>query len=1179
MKLIVPRISGRMIVYAMKWTATLIAIICSSTLVAVATSASAQSVLDKKISISIKDEGLKAALDKIARTATVKILYSGNIARSDAKVTLHVNSVKLSRVLEQALTNLPYSYSAVDNDVLIRYDQDKLKREQQEQQKKTVLPVRGKVTDSKGMPLIGATVRIKGSDKITSTDAQGIFHLMNLDNAPVIVISYVGYLTKEVKLEGDLSNLVIILEEDAAALKEVTVSTGYQTIPLERVTGSFSKVDNALYNRQVSTDVISRLKDIAPGLLFDQRSDQNRLSIRGRSTIFANDQPLIVVDNFPYDGDINNINPNDVENISILKDAAAASIWGVKAGNGVIVITTKKGKLRQAPTVELNTNITVGKKPDLFYKKQIATSDYINVEQFLFSNGYYDADIDNSNGLNAPTSPVVDLLAQARSGQITQADAGKQIDNLRSLDIRKDLLKYFYRETVNQQYALNIRGGTDNYTYYLSGGFDKNLNNTKGNGYDRISFKTEHRFNITKNLEAGASINYAQSNTDINSAGQYIYTGGPYGRLAYPYARLADDDGNPLPMLKDYSNSFKQAAIVQGLLNWDYVPLNEQKLWNEDSRTNDVRLNADIKYTLFSGLSFQSRYQYETQQINYRNLQNEDSYYVRDLYNNFTQVNGTTLTHPVPAGDIYDQSRTVLNSHNFRTQLNFNKDWNDNSLVALAGFEVRQAIVSGTTNRYYGYDGNIGATMPVNYSDGFVLYDYNYANIPNIDRITGTTDRYRSYFANAAYTFKNKYTLSSSGRIDQSNLFGVNTNQKQVPLWSAGLKWDINKENFYKLEWLPVLNLRATYGYSGNIDRNVTAYTTAYYATSIYSKANSASINRPPNPNLRWERSAMLNFGLDFATKDNRISGSIEVYKKKGTDLIGDGQLDPTVGLASFRGNVAAMKGKGVDVQVNSININSSFKWQTTLLFSYTQDEITRYDIKNTTGTYFADGSLNNETTLFSPTVGKPLFGVYAWHWAGLDPATGDPRGYVNGNASTDYNTIFSQPFDSLAYKGRATPSTYGALRNTFSYKQWSLSFNISYRFGYYFHRQSINYGDLFTRGNGHSDYALRWQKPGDEQKTNIPSMLYPADPARDSFFATSETLVEKGDNIRFQDLSLSYTYSNTKKKRLPFHAMTLYLYANNIGILWRANKSGIDPDAGTYPLPFTFSCGLKTNF
>ncbi len=1178
MKIIVPRLTGHAIIAAMRWTVVVMSIISCTVLTVLARPAFSQSVLERTVTINLQKVPFKQAIDKIAAATGVRILYSGNLAQVNSIVTINAANKKLKLVLDQILSGLPYSFIEVDHDVLIRYDGEKLKKEQQEQKRKQVAPISGKVTDSKGVPLVGATIRIKGTDKVTSTDILGVFHLMNLADSTAIVVSYVGYITKTVSIKG-LSNITIILEEDAAALKEVIVSTGYQEVPLERATGSFSKVDNALFSREVSTDVISRLKDIAPGLLFDQRSGQNRLSIRGRSTIFADDQPLIVIDNFPYDGDINNINPNDIENVSILKDAAAASIWGVKAGNGVIVITTKKGRLNQPAIVDLNTNITIGNKPDLFYKKQISTSDFIDVEKFLFSKGFYDSDIDNSNGLNAPTSPVVDLLAKARAGQITAADANSQIDRLRNRDIRNDLLKYFYRKSINQQYALNVKGGAEKYTYYFSGGFDKNLSNTTGNGYDRISLKSEQRFYITKRLEAGAGINYTQSTTDVNNAASFIYTGGPNGRLVYPYEQLADDNGNPLPIIRDYSNSFKQGAVSQGLLNWDDVPLNELHNWNEGTKLNDFRINTDIKYDLLKGLNIQSRYQYETQLINYHNLQDNNSYYVRSLYNNFTQVNGTSLTHPIPAGDIYDQSQSTLNSHNFRTQLNFNRDWSNNSLVALAGFEVRQAVVKGTANRYYGYDGTIGATMPVDYIDGYVLYDNNYGTIPNADRIIGTTDHYRSYFANAAYTYKNRYTLSSSARIDQSNLFGVNANQKQVPLWSAGFKWDINKETFYKPDWLPVLDFRATYGYSGNVDRNVTAYTTAYYSTGIYSKANAATINRPPNPNLQWEKSAMLNLGIDFGTKDNRITGSIEVYHKKGTDLIGDGQLDPTVGLTSFRGNVAAMKGRGADVQINTININSPVKWQSTLLFSYTQDEVTKYNIANNTGSYFADGSLNNDPTLFSPTVGKPLFGVYARRWAGLDPQTGDPRGYVNGKPSTDYSTLFSQPFDSLVYKGRATPSVYGALRNTFSYKQWSLSFNISYRFGYYFHRPSVNYSDLFNRGNGNSDYALRWQKTGDELKTNIPSMIYPADPNRDAFFAESEALVEKGANIRWQDLTASYTFNNQGHRRLPFRSLSLYLYANNLGILWRANKEGLDPDAGTYPPPFTLSFGLKANF
>ncbi|HQS53427.1 MAG TPA: TonB-dependent receptor, partial [Daejeonella sp.] len=325
--------------------------------------------------------------------------------------------------------------------------------------------------------------------------------------------------------------------------------------------------------------------------------------------------------------------------------------------------------------------------------------------------------------------------------------------------------------------------------------------------------------------------------------------------------------------------------------------------------------------------------------------------------------------------------------------------------------------------------------------------------------ISETLNRFRSYFTNVAYTLNNKYIFSASGRIDQSNHFGVSSNQRAVPLWSAGLKWDLASEEFYKLDFLPTLRLKATYGYNGNIDKTVTAYTTANFTRNSQNGLPAANINNPPNPNLRWEKTGILNLGIEFGSKNGRLNGNLEYYSKKGIDLIGQSPLDPTSGQSSFRGNVANMKGSGVDLELHSINLDRKLRWESNLLFSYSRDEVTSYAISPTFASYMADASLTGSQSSFSPTPGKPLFGIYSKQWAGLDPATGNPMGYVHGVPSMNYSLLNSssgQTVDSLVFHGRALPPVYGALRNSFSMKGFTISANITYRFGYYFKRRSI---------------------------------------------------------------------------------------------------------------------------
>jgi hypothetical protein len=497
----------------------------------------------------------------------------------------------------------------------------------------------------------------------------------------------------------------------------------------------------------------------------------------------------------------------------------------------------------------------------------------------------------------------------------------------------------------------------------------------------------------------------------------------------------------------------------------------------------------------------------------------------------------------------------------------------------LAGAEVRGVKTSYETLRSFGYNKDMPTTTTVNYDSAFPLYYAPFISrkieFRNLNR--SETDRYISYYLNAKYIFQRRYVLSASIRKDESNLFGVSTNQKGVPLWSVGASWDISQESFYTLGWLPFLKLRISNGYKGNVDKTVSAFTTVRNDAVNNWNTLTASIVNPPNPSLRWEKNHMVNFGIDFSVKNSIIEGSLEFYTRKGTDLIGESPMDPTTGVTIFRGNTADMKGKGVDVVLRSKIIDKRFKWNSTFLFSYTTDKITNYKLtQNNPIWYYC------EPQYLSPIEGKPLYSIFSFKWMGLDPNNGDPLGSLNKEPSAKYGDIINSVDPSeLIYRGPANPVYFGSLRNNFSYKQLELSFTITYKMGYYFRSPSIDYFDLFNGpGWGHPDYQQRWQKPSDEKLTSVPSMIYNSNPLRSSFYKYSDVLIEKGDHIRLQDLQLSYQLNKNTVKWLPINQARIYVYANNLGILWKANDRGIDPDfiVGT-PNPKTIAAGLKIDF
>lgn len=1029
-----------------------------------------------------------------------------------------------------------------------------------------LLTVTGEVrsaTDNQLLP--GVNVIIKDTSLGTSTDSNGRYSLKT-QSSDVLVFSFIGYATAKFAVNGQ-AVINVAINEDASTLGEVTiVSTGYEKLPKERANGSFVQIDQQLVNRRVGTDVLSRLEDVTSGLVFNKNipGKRNDISIRGMSTINSNAQPLIVIDNFPYDGDINTLNPNDVESITVLKDAAAASIWGARAGNGVIVITTKKGRNNQAMKVSFNSNLTITQRPDLFYLPRMSSSEFIDVEQNLFSKGFYKAVETSVN--KAPLTPAVELMIANRDGLLDNNELTAQLNELRGQDVRNDYQDYLYRNSTNQQYALNLSGGAGSNNYYFSAGWDKNLESLVGNDYNRVTLNFSNTWlAIKEKLTVSTALYFSDNqrhNSGIDPATIFSSATSPL----YPYAKLRDGDGNNLPVIKDFRQTFVQQAQKDGLLNWQYSPLDEVEQRDNRIKVSDYRINAAINYKIFDGLSADVLYQYWKSAGDTRDLRKENSYFARDLINRFTRKNGTAFVRPIPLGGIVDLNTTRAETNYIRGQLNYTKSIGDHEVNALAGYEVKELNTNSATFRYYGYNDELSTNQSVDYITLFPQYfnPARSARIQNVDRQSSLTDRFVSYYGNFAYTFKRRYTISGSGRKDQSNLFGVDANQRGVPLWSAGLGWVATQEHFLHSEWLQYLKVRTTYGFSGNVNKSVSAYTTSLrVGNDFLSGQPYAVISNPPNNNLRWERVKMWNFGIDFETKNRTFSGSIEFYQKRGLDLIGATPYAPSSGITTFTGNTANTRGHGIDVVLNTNNIDRTLKWNTSFLFSNVSEKVTGYEVKDAATNYILYG--NGASGIVTPLEGKPLYSLYSYASAGLDPETGNPRSYLAGTPSSDYASIVSQTSaESMIYNGPARPTVFGSLRNTIAWRNISLSINISYRLGYYFRRNSVTYSNVLSGIPDYGDYSERWQNPGDEQHTIVPSQPEAIDYNRDNIYRYSDALVEKGDHIRFQDINLSYTLDKTQWNKMPFSRIQLYTYLNNIGILWKSTQTAIDPD---YPI------------
>ncbi len=1126
--------------------------------------------LGQQISLDLKDTPLEKVFTEIEKQSGYQFFYKISLVVEFKNVDVVINNANIEQTLCKIFKNQALDFNIVGKTIVVtKKDESKRIIEQP-----PPIDVHGRVVDSTGSPMIGATVKNNTIHTTTLTDDEGEFSI-HADVGDEITVSFVGYKSKTFKLTVSSTNLAIQLSPEIARLKEVVVNTGYQLISKGKITGSVVELDKQTINRSVGTNFIDRLTGLVPGLLSlgsytpspsaDPNDRYTGLSIRGLSTLYSNvgTDPLIVLDNFPYDGDLNNINPNDIESISILKDAAAASVWGARGGNGVIVISTKKGKLNQSMQVNISANTTITNRPNIYKDRAfLDANDYINAETYIFNQGFYDYLLDNTYSYPA-VSPVVAILAKQRSGQLSAAEASAQINALRKFDVRDQAKKYGYQKGINQQYSLGINGGSNNMTYELSIGRDQNKSNMAGLAFHRTTINANTSYRPIKNLEINSAINYAQAKY-FNAVGALGYKG------IYPYAQFADANGDPLPIASGYSSSYIDSVGKMGFLDWHNRPLQDLRNGDNTTSNTDLLLRISARYKITPYLNVQVSYQNEHQNNNNRNYQNLSIYYTRNLINQFSRYDRATgkINYVLPLGGILNQTTVQSNSNNYRFQLNFNKNVaNNHNVSAFAGGEIREVTTRGTTNLAYGVDPDLGTSN--NYLDYLHYLPTNPSGSQQITApdgsVTGVNLHYVSYFAGATYSYKNLFIASLTGKRDGANLFGVKTNDKITPLWAASGAWNISNQPFYHVDFIPQLKLRVSYGYAGNV-YNGSAYVTGGYGIRGNTGANIISAITPPNPSLRWERVRTTNLGIDFSLKKDILFGTIELYKKDGLDLIEDVPLAPSVGFTSFKGNAASTTTKGIDIQLGSRILNQGFKWTSTLNFSYLKDKLSKYDVPQT-----------NESMIFGQgIVGGPVYGVYSYKWAGLDPATGDPQGYLNGKISKDYAGIINNfnP-DSLVFSGSRIPTTLGSLTNDFSYKGFSLSVMITYKLGYYFRKPSIS-GNFYDIVNGfpNVDYINRWQKPGDEKKTNIPSLVY-YDYERATFYQYSQVLIDKASHIRLQNIRLAYDLTPQIKK--AFSSFQVFTFANNLGLLWVANKDKIDPDTySSYPNPFSISFGLQ---
>lgn len=1142
----------------------------------------------QRIDLKLRNASFDQVLQELRKQTGYAFIYQERLLQQARKVTAEINSTELLDALPQLFRDQPFDYH-IEGKVITLSLRSNTGTERPETSDLSATSmvlayteVRGRVVDTLGQPLVGATVRVldasgRRTALATTTDRDGVFLLRNVPEDAQLEFTFVGYVRQVIPARAEIGPIVLRAVPSSLEEVEVMVNTGYQQLPKERATGSFETLTNETLMRSVSSNFINRLEDMTTSLFFDKRRyninnpthTDGLLEIRGISSINGTNRPLIVLDNFPFEGDLEEINPNDIQNVTILKDAAATSIWGAQAGNGVIVITTKRGKFDEGQKWSFTSNATVGNKPNLLKLRQWKSSDFIDMEIFLFDQGFYNSQINNAR--KPALSPVVELLRLKKEGSIDPSDFDIQVNQLRGIDIRTEYMDHFYDTPVQQRYALNFSGGTRQSSYYFSFGHDQDRPSLKKNMSERQTLNLSNNFNWIDGLQINTKVSYTRSNAII------FRDGYNQGSPVYPYARFADEEGNALPINHKYSMRYLDGLEGIGLLDWKYRPLDELHNNDQNSHSNNVLVDVGMNYKILSGLSFDGKAQYGYMNGNGRTLHNLDSYFTRNAINLYTKIENGNLVYQYPYGSTQVQQNSTNRVLAGRAQINYDRNFQgSHQITGMVGTEIRDITSQGEGSQIYGYDEDKLLFTAI---DQITRY-------PTFNNLGGTSslgnsafykiaalDRHVSFYSNLSYSYRDKYILYGSARKDASNLFGATTNGKWSPLWSIGGAWNVHREGFFDQPHVSQFKLRGSYGYSGNVDRSISALSTISYASYLttYTQLPFASIVNPPNPDLRWERVGTFNVGADFSVFQDRVSGSLDYYIKLAKDLIGSSPYDPTTGIARMYINSANTRGRGLDLSIATKNLRGEFSWNSNLLLSHNQVKISKYMQQvDPTMSYIQE---------ISPIEGQLAHAVFSYKWAGLNPENGKPRGFLNGEVSDDWRSIIQETTrEQLNMHGSARPMWFGSVRNDFSVNNFALSFNVTFRLKYFFRRSFLHYGQL-SRWNQsvwnplHADYENRWQQPGDESWTHVPSFIYPIDSYSGSFYQGAELHVLKGDHIRLNDIRMSYQLPVRQKYRLE-----LFAYTNNVGILWRANKEKLDPETpqNEMGLPKTYSFGLN---
>ncbi len=1159
---------------AMKLTTMLVLLFCIQ--------ASASS-FGQQVTLHLKKQRLQVALNEIQKQTGYSFLMNSSHFNNANPVTIEANKMGIKKVLDEIFANQPFNY--IISDRIITVNPASLKDEEVIQQE-----IKGRVVDANGKGIAGVTVAATDGSKATNTDAEGSFTIA-VNKGGTLRFSLIGH---RVVTKGAAEGMVITMVLDDKDIDEVVV-TGFQRINKEKFTGSVSSVDKKNIDRSGAIDVSRMLQGAAAGVSVQNTSGTfgatPKIRIRGNSSISANQEPLYVINgvvitspsnvavNQLYSGDpasvlgsaIAGLNAQDIEDIQILKDGAATALYGTRAANGVISITTKKGSYN-SKNVNLSTALSVGLKPNVGEFNLMNSGQEMQLYKEMYDRGY----LSNANWPTF-TGAFTETYRQLALRNIDLDGAYAELN--RSANANTDWFDVLFRNNLVQEHNLSFSGGSDKHTYYVSGSMADDNGQAIGFGTKRYTADMRTTLNVTSKLDLDINLNWSsrsQTTPGTNESkalassnffevtrefeiNPFLYAMNT-SRAKYPY--------NPDGSYRYYLENLAPFNIVEEL-NENFNDIKAQEIRAIVKPTYKITKNITYSGTFAVRKNVNQISHIVTERSNMANAYRVD-------YNDVLRDQNALLYRD--PNDPFGYKETILSEGGFRylwnntqsfwsvrNQLAYNQEIGDHKIDLLVGSEIEKTYVDRVYSKAYGYmyyGGRIASPSKM-----AMIYAINKDDPTYVEHFQDR--RNVGFYANLQYTFKNRYNFDISGRQDGSNMFGRMQRSKFLPNYGLGFAWNIDREPFFEKinsnRTIDYLKFRVSHALRGNSFETSPMLDASIFNLPRLDASNNAkgiSILAPELHNLAWEKDYTTNFGLDISLL-NRLTLAAEYYTRKNKDLVVPFNIAQEDGFTSKRINFGSMTNKGVDLTLGYNNVlnKQEFKWDVNLIYGYVKNKLIDGELQSA-----MLGEITNP--LGYPLTGYPKEGLYGYNFAGLNK---EGRPMFNGENGPENGIMKSSRDRSLiSYLGTRQPTGTGSIANSFQYKGIELRVFLTYSYGHKVFTTPIAQQTYNDSGSKSGDLNYRWQTIGDENYTNIPGLLSTIQRkylesvgfGDEQAYNRSDFRAVDASNLRISEILLAYDLGGVLKRQYPFvKNARVMLSANNI-YYWSSGKlRGVDPD------------------